>query len=88
MRLVCLLVGWLLLWVGSAAAIEGVNQAEFDAVIEQKCTICHTRERIDEALQRGDKIEEILEKMLRFGVNISERDQRVLGTFWGDPLKK
>ena len=88
MRIASLLVVLLLVSSGLAAAVEQISKADFEAVIKNKCTVCHTRERIDEALKNGDKLELILEKMLRFGVNVTERDRNVLGTFWGDPLKK
>jgi len=69
------------------AAEPRITAKEFDAVIADKCVACHTRDRIDAAIKRGDKVEEILEKMLRFGVKLDERDRSVLGTFWGEPLK-
>lgn len=69
------------------AADQQISQQDFDQVINTQCVKCHTRERIDAAIKRGDKIEEILEKMLRFGVKLNERDRSVLGTFWGQPLK-
>jgi len=69
------------------AADLQANQEKFDQIINKRCVRCHTRDRIDEALKKGENIEQILEKMLRFGVNLSERDREVLGTFWGEPLK-
>jgi len=69
------------------AAELNASQAEFDKIINEKCVRCHTRDRIDEAIKRGDKVEEILEKMIRFGVQLNERDRNVIGTFWGEPLK-
>jgi len=69
------------------AADPVANQDEFDKIINEQCVKCHTRDRIDQAIRNGDNIEAILEKMLRFGVKLNERDQNVLGTFWGEPLK-
>lgn len=82
---------FLLLWFGAAplfALDQPGDRAEFERIIDQHCINCHTRDRIDEAIRKGDNIEAILEKMLRFGARLSERDQQVLGTFWGEPLKK
>lgn len=89
MRLVSLSL-ILLLWFCATplfALDQPANRAEFNRVIDQQCINCHTRDRIDEAIRKGDNIEAILEKMLRFGARLSERDQQVLGTFWGEPLK-
>lgn len=69
------------------AAEPAANQEEFNRIINEQCVKCHTRDRIDEAIRNGDNVEAILEKMLRFGVNLTERDRNVLGTFWGEPLK-
>jgi hypothetical protein len=69
------------------AAGQAISQEEFDRVINEQCVKCHTRDRIDAALKKGDKIEAILEKMLRFGAKLNERDRNVIGTFWGQPLK-
>jgi anaerobic selenocysteine-containing dehydrogenase len=80
----------LALLVGSTpllAADQIDTQEEFNKIINEQCVKCHTRDRIDQAIKNGEKVEAILEKMLRFGVKLTERDQNVLGTFWGEPLK-
>jgi len=77
----------LLLGTTPLLAAESVNQEEFDQIINEQCVKCHTRDRIDQAIRNGDNVEAILEKMLRFGVKLNERDRNVLGTFWGEPLK-
>lgn len=61
--------------------------AEVNEVISLRCTGCHTRQRIDEALANGENLAEIQEKMIRFGAQISTREQDVLGVFSGKPLK-
>jgi hypothetical protein len=83
----CLVLSLLVCSTPVLAAEQSVSQEDFDRVINEQCVKCHTRERIDAALQKGDKLELILEKMLRFGVKLDERDRNVLGTFWGQPLK-
>jgi hypothetical protein len=60
---------------------------EFQSTIENRCTICHTRSRVDEAIGEQDNLEELLQRMIERGAILNERDQKVLGTFWGSPLK-
>jgi hypothetical protein len=83
----CLALSLLICSTPLLAADQTAGQADFDRIINEQCVKCHTRDRIDEALKKGDKIEAILEKMLRFGVKLNERDRNVIGTFWGQPLK-
>lgn len=89
-----LLVG--LLWLPAAAlAVPGeVHEVhrlpandEFQNTIEARCTICHTRGRVDEALGQQVDLDALLQRMIERGAIISERDKGVLGTFWGSPLK-
>lgn len=61
---------------------------EFQNTIEARCTICHTRDRVDAAIGQQADLEELLQRMIERGAILSERDQNVLGTFWGSPLKK
>ena len=90
-----LLAGLLLLPVAAGAVPGAVHDPhrlpdndEFQSTIEARCTICHTRERVDEAVGRQDDLEELMQRMIERGAILSERDQKVLGTFWGSPLKK
>jgi len=61
---------------------------EFQQIIDSKCSICHTRERVDKAIRNRENLERIEQQMIDRGAVLSERDKSVLGTFWGDPLKK
>ena len=93
--LLLLLVGLLLLPV-SAVAVTGETRDvhrlpgndEFQSTIEARCTICHTRARVDEAIGEGAELVALLQLMIERGAILSERDQKVLGTFWGSPLKE
>ncbi len=60
---------------------------EFQNTIEARCTICHTRERVDEALSRQENLDTLLQRMIERGAILNERDKKVLGTFWGSPAK-
>jgi len=61
---------------------------EYRQIIEKRCTLCHTRDRIDDAIRRQLPLETVEEVLLRRGVVLTERERSVLGTFWGTPLKK
>ena len=90
-----LLAGLLLLPVTAIAvpgAVHDVHRLpandEFQDTIENRCTICHTRGRVDKALGQEEDLEVLLQRMIERGAIISERDRNVLGTFWGSPLKE
>lgn len=90
-----LLAGLLLLPVTAIAvpgAVHDVHRLpgnnEFQSTIENRCTICHTRGRVDKALGQEEDLDVLLQRMIERGAIISERDRNVLGTFWGSPLKE
>ena len=90
-----LLAGLLLLPVTAIAvpgAVHDVHRLpgndEFQSTIENRCTICHTRGRVDRALGQNEDLDVLLQRMIERGAIISERDRNVLGTFWGSPLKE
>ena len=90
-----LLAGLLLLPVTAIAvpgAVHDVHRLpandEFQSTIENRCTICHTRGRVDKALGQEEDLDVLLERMIERGAIISDRDRNVLGTFWGSPLKE
>jgi len=59
--------------------------ADFQRILDQKCTQCHTRQRIDEAIRQGNDREAIISKMIHFGARLSEQEQKVMGVFWTAP---
>lgn len=90
-----LLLAVMLLPVVASAVPGAVHNAhrlpdsgEFQETIEARCTICHTRERVDEAIGHEAELDALLQLMIERGAILSERDQKVLGTFWGSPLKE
>jgi hypothetical protein len=91
-----LLLGGLLLLPVSAVAVSGdardvhrlPGNDDFQTTIEARCTICHTRARVDEAIGQEAELDALLQRMIERGAILSERDQKVLGTFWGSPLKE
>ncbi len=90
-----LLVG-LILAPMSAVAVPGAvhdvhrlpGNDEFQRTIEARCTICHTRERVDAAFGQQADLDALLQRMIERGAILNERDRNVLGTFWGSPLKE
>ena len=92
-KFVVLLVGLLL--PVSAGAVPGAvhdvprlpGNDEFQGTIEARCTICHTRDRVDAAIGQQVDLDALMQRMIERGAILSERDQKVLGTFWGSPLK-
>lgn len=95
-RLAVLCVFALLLGTPAAAAVSSAvhdphrlpANDEFQKTIEARCTICHTRERVDAAMSEGEDLQDLLQRMIERGAILSERDKSVLGTFWGSPLKQ
>ena len=93
--LLLFLAGLLLLPV-SVLAVPGASRdvhrlpgnEEFQSTIEARCTICHTRARVDRAIGEQVELDALLQRMIERGAILSERDQKVLGTFWGSPLKE
>lgn len=88
------LVGSLLLAGPALAVPDAVHDVhrlqksdEFQQTIEQRCAICHTRERVDAAISEQVDLDELMQQMIERGAVLSDRDKKVLGTFWGSPLK-
>jgi hypothetical protein len=69
-----------------AHRIRGMD--EFHRVIETRCTVCHSRERVDVAIKKQQDREKIEQLMIERGAVLTERDKQVLGTFWGNPLRE
>jgi cytochrome c553 len=70
---------------GEAVPFGGA--ATFQETIEARCTVCHTRERVDAAMRAQKDLDTLLQHMIERGAILSDRDRKVLGTFWGSPLK-
>lgn len=63
-----------------------LSNEDFQQTIEARCIICHTRDRIDQAMGEDEDLDALLQRMIERGAVLSERDKKVLGTFWGSPL--
>lgn len=72
----------------SAAAEFDEGLREYRTIIETRCVLCHSSERIDQAISERLPFESVEEILLKRNVVLTERERSVLGTFWGNPLKK
>lgn len=72
------------LMLTAVCAAARIDTAEVQNIIQQRCTECHTPERLQQAMQRGDNFEEIMTKMIRLGLKIESKEQEVLGVFWAE----
>lgn len=59
----------------------------FEQVIDTRCILCHTRERIDEARRGGGDLGAIQQRMLDRGAVLTEEEKSTMRALWGDPLK-
>ena len=65
-----------------AAFARNSDFIEFQQILDTKCSQCHPRARIEQAIERGENFEEIITKMIRLGAKLSSHEQQVLGVFW------
>lgn len=84
-------------WAAQDAVQQGSNLGnvvggDFEkahAIIQAKCTLCHTDKRIDAALAARKDIGKIMQEMEKRGAKLNANEQRVLGIYWNqNPLKK
>ena len=69
--------------------IRGVTlRTEELKVIEEKCLVCHNRQRIDAAMKERQEMEQILRQMEKKGVVMTEKERMVMGHFWGQKMYK
>ena len=66
---------------GMAFAGEG-DFIEYQQILDTKCSQCHPRGRIEQAIERGENFDKVIEKMIRLGAKVSAQEQQVLGVFW------
>jgi cytochrome c-type biogenesis protein CcmH/NrfF len=51
-------------------------------VIDEKCLVCHNRQRIDAAAREQKDMEKIVRQMEQKGVTLTDKDRQVLNHFW------
>jgi uncharacterized protein YebE (UPF0316 family) len=57
-------------------------------VVEEKCLVCHNRQRIDDAVRERREMESILKAMEQKGTVITEEERKIIGHFWGQKVFK
>lgn len=65
-----------------AFAVDTDIAAEYRKVIETRCVSCHEAGRIEQALAEGRNVDEIVDKMIRMGAQLSSHERDVLGIYW------
>ena len=82
------LAGMLLTLVTAATAVAGqdtrgvAHRQEGLTVIEEKCLVCHNRQRIDAALREQKDMAAITRAMEQKGARLTPSEQQVLGIYW------
>ena len=57
-------------------------------VIDEKCLVCHNRQRIDAAMHEQKDMEKVVRQMEQKGVPLTDKDRQVLNHFWNkNPFK-
>lgn len=76
------LLGLLVLFcVVTANATEG-DYVKFQQILDDKCSKCHTRFRVEEAIKQGANMDTIIAKMIRLGAKLDGQERQVMGVFW------
>jgi uncharacterized membrane protein len=85
------------LWAAQDAPPQGSNLGNVvggdfknaHAIIQAKCTLCHTDKLIDAALSANKDMAKIVREMERRGATLNANEREVLGIYWNqNPLKK
>ncbi|MFZ4857208.1 MAG: cytochrome C [Desulfuromonadaceae bacterium] len=67
---------------GDLGNVVGGNAKKAHGIIEQKCTACHSKDKIDAALSSGKDMSKIQKDMETRGVRLNSNESEVLGIFW------
>ena len=62
--------------------VTGGDFKKAHAIIDRKCTACHSKDKIDIALSSGKDMNAIQKDMEKRGARLSSNDREVLGIFW------
>jgi len=85
------------LWAAQDAPQQGSNLGNVvggdfkkaHAIIQAKCTLCHTSKQIDAALSANKNMAKIVLEMEKRGAKLDANERQVLGIYWNqNPLKK
>jgi uncharacterized membrane protein len=70
--------------------VTGGDSKKALAIIDKKCTTCHSKEKVDIALKAGKDMNVILKEMEKRGSRLTSNEREVLGIFWkqSKPISK
>jgi uncharacterized membrane protein len=69
--------------------VAGGDFKKAHAIIEKKCTTCHSDKRIDAALSSRKDMTKIQQEMEKRGAKLNANEREVLGIYWKqNPLKQ
>lgn len=71
-----------------AATVTADPLGEYRAVLQSRCTGCHSLERVEKAMAEGRSLDELIEMMRKRGAIVTEADKNALDPFWGSPYKE
>lgn len=74
----------------NVGSVTGGDSKKAQTIINSKCTVCHSRDKIDVALSSGKDMSIIQKDMEKRGVHLSSKEREVLGIFWkhSKPISK
>lgn len=90
-QITCLAIGGIFFIVTVSQATEqrvylgNVTGGDFEkahAIIDLRCTPCHSRDKIDIALSSGRDLSAIQKEMEKRGAKLNSNEREVLGIFW------
>lgn len=61
--------------------------AEYRSVVEARCSGCHSLDIVEEAMRNNQKFDALAQLMIKRGAVLSDKDVKIIQTFWGEPLK-
>ncbi len=82
MKKILLIMLLLLAGTGPALAVGETDYIEFQKILDSKCSKCHARTRVDQAMAEHRDMLEIQQRMIRHGAELNTREQQVLGVFF------
>ncbi len=83
MKRICMLTILMLLAGATISlAAEAPDYIEFQKILDTKCSKCHVRARVDQAMAEHRNMLEIQERMIKHGAELNSHEQQVLGIFF------
>lgn len=67
--------------------VAGDPLGEYRAVLERRCTGCHSLDIVEKAMMEGRSLDELVVMMRQRGAVVTSQEKSVLDTFWGSPFK-